>query len=83
MSNSDFLKKVSAFIAKHQMLQKEGTYLVALSGGADSVALLCAMQALGYRVKAAHCNFHLRGEESLRDAQFCKQLCKEDRKSVV
>ena len=77
MSNSDFLKKVSAFIAKHQMLQKEGTYLVALSGGADSVALLCAMQALGYRVKAAHCNFHLRGEESLRDAQFCKQLCKE------
>ena len=32
MSNSDFLKKVSAFIAKHQMLQKEGTYLVALSG---------------------------------------------------
>ena len=77
MSNSDFLKKVSAFIAKHQMLQKEGTYLVALSGGADSVALLCALQALGYRVKAAHCNFHLRGEESLRDAKFCKQLCKE------
>ena len=30
---------------------------------------------LGIGVEAAHCNFHLRGAESVRDEEFCKQLC--------
>lgn len=55
----------------------EGSFLVALSGGADSVALLRAMVMLGYKVEAVHCNFHLRGEESDRDETFCKNLCAE------
>ena len=50
-------------------------YLVALSVGADSVALLFALKKLGYNIEAAHCNFHLRGEESDRDEDFCKNLC--------
>lgn len=41
--------------------------IVALSGGADSVALLAALCAVGYDCHAAHCNFHLRGAESNRD----------------
>lgn len=49
--------------------------LVALSGGADSVALLRVLLALGYRCEAAHCNFHLRGEESDRDEDFVRRLC--------
>lgn len=49
--------------------------LLALSGGADSVALLLMMKEAGYEVEAAHCNFHLRGEESQRDEQFVKALC--------
>lgn len=49
--------------------------IVALSGGADSVALLTVLHALGYNVEAAHCNFHLRGAESNRDEAFCKDLC--------
>ena len=44
--------------------------VVALSGGADSVALLRALLELGYTCTAAHCNFHLRGEESMRDQRF-------------
>ena len=48
---------------------------MALSGGADSVALLRILLQLGYRVEAAHCNFHLRGKESDRDEQFSKNLC--------
>ena len=50
--------------------------LVALSGGADSVALLRLLCAQGSNVEALHCNFHLRGEESDRDEAFVTQLCK-------
>ena len=53
-------------------------FLVALSGGADSVCLLLAMKRLGYRVETIHCNFHLRGAESDRDEEFCKQLCERE-----
>jgi len=69
------LQLVCSYIARHRLLNKEGRYLVALSGGADSVALLRVMHEMGYQVEAAHCNFHLRGEESDRDEQFCKDLC--------
>ena len=70
------LNSVSDFIAKHQLLSPDDLHLVALSGGADSVALLLILQQLGYRIEAAHCNFHLRGEESDRDEEFVKSLCK-------
>lgn len=69
------LNKVSDFIAKHQILSHDALYIVALSGGADSVALLLILQQLGYRIEAAHCNFHLRGDESDRDENFAKSLC--------
>ena len=70
-------KKVADFIAKQGLLRREGLYLVALSGGADSVALLLILKDFGYRIEAAHCNFHLRGEESNRDEEFVKKLCDE------
>ena len=69
--------KVADFIAKHQLLSRDGLHIVALSGGADSVALLLVLKQLGYRIEAAHCNFHLRGEESDRDEAFVCQLCAE------
>lgn len=72
------LNKVSAFIRQQQLLNPEGLHLVAVSGGADSVALLLALRQLGYRVEAVHCNFKLRGEESLRDEDFVRQLCKDN-----
>ena len=69
------LNKIADFIAKHQLLSRSGLHLIALSGGADSVALLRILRDLGYHIEAAHCNFHLRGAESDRDEQFVKQLC--------
>ena len=69
--------KVADFIAKHSLLSHDGLHLVALSGGADSVALLLILQQLDYRIEAVHCNFHLRGEESDRDEDFVKSLCKQ------
>ena len=67
------LKTIQAYISKHNLLTREGKHLVALSGGADSVALLLILKELGYNVDAMHCNFHLRGEESDRDENFCKE----------
>ena len=59
-------------------MEADRLYLVALSGGADSVALLLCLKDLGYRVEAVHCNFRLRGEESDRDEDFCKRLCEKE-----
>ena len=68
---------VAGFIGRHKLLSHDGLHLVALSGGADSVALLLVLKRMGYRLEAAHCNFHLRGEESDRDEAFVCQLCAE------
>ena len=67
--------KIADFIARHQLLTPDKLQLVAVSGGADSVALLLVLQRLGYPVEAVHCNFHLRGDDSNRDEQFVRQLC--------
>ncbi len=48
---------------------------MAVSGGADSVALLRLLLDAGAMVVALHCNFHLRGEESDRDERFVTDLC--------
>ena len=68
-------QSVAQYIGKHHLLDKQGIHLVALSGGADSVALLLVLRDLGYDLHATHCNFHLRGNESDRDEQFCVQIC--------
>ena len=67
------------FASVHELFVYGGKYIVALSGGADSVSLLFVLKhlerELGIDVEAAHCNFHLRGAESVHDEEFCKQLC--------
>ena len=70
-------RKVRQFIERSGLLQKGDKTLVALSGGADSVALLRVLLQLGYPCEAAHCNFHLRGEESDRDEAFVRELCEQ------
>ncbi|MBQ9376002.1 MAG: tRNA lysidine(34) synthetase TilS [Ruminococcus sp.] len=67
--------KVFDTIEKYNMLKKSERVAVGLSGGADSVSLLLCLIELGYDVVACHVNHQLRGDESLRDEQFCVDLC--------
>lgn len=66
--------------AREQNLMAPGdTVICAVSGGADSVAMLFSMyllrEKLGITLEAAHFNHNLRGEESLRDETFVRELC--------
>ena len=70
------LRRVTTYIRQRGLLVKDKPVLVALSGGADSVSLLDVLVQAGYTCIAAHCNFHLRGEESNRDEAFVRDLCK-------
>ena len=70
------VKKVKEFIEKEDLFSKQDKILVALSGGADSVALTRILITLGYHCEAAHCNFELRGEESDRDEDFVRNFCR-------
>lgn len=68
---------VRAYIEKYQLLTVNRPVLVGVSGGADSIALLTVLVELGYSCIAAHCNFHLRGDESMRDEKFAEGYARE------
>lgn len=68
-------RRIERYITEKELFGKQDKLVVALSGGADSVALLRALLSLGYDCMAAHCNFHLRADESDRDEAFVRKLC--------
>ena len=73
------LNKLLSFIRRYDMIHPGDTVICAVSGGADSVALLFAMyllrEKLGIRLAAAHFDHQLRGQESDADAAFVRELC--------
>ncbi len=73
------INKIKAAANKYNMFDSVDTVTVALSGGADSVALLHALLQLkdefGFTVNAAHLNHCIRGDEADRDEAFVKDLC--------
>jgi len=77
--HKDLLEDVRDFIRRHGMVQSGEKVLVAVSGGADSVALLDILsrlrEALHIRLHVAHLNHSLRGRDSDEDARFVEALC--------
>ncbi|MBO4751674.1 MAG: tRNA lysidine(34) synthetase TilS [Bacteroidales bacterium] len=61
---------------KLDALNIKQSFLAAVSGGRDSIVLAELLHRGGYRFEIAHCNFHLRGDESNRDEQFVRDLAK-------
>ncbi len=73
------LNKVSDLVGRYEMLSPGDTVYCAVSGGADSMALLWALylqkDKWNIDLQAAHFNHQLRGAESDRDAKFCRDFC--------
>ena len=73
------LNKLLAFSREYDMITPGDHIFCAVSGGADSVALLFSLyllkDKLGIELSAAHFNHHLRGAESDRDEQFVRDFC--------
>ena len=72
----EFIETVRRAIDARSLLVPDRPVVVGLSGGADSVALFTVLLDLRFPLVAAHCNFHLRGAESDRDARFVADLCR-------
>ncbi len=71
--------KVRETLSKFSMLEKTDEIIIGFSGGADSTCLLYILNALkdefNIKIRAAHVNHLLRGDESERDEKFVRDFC--------
>jgi tRNA(Ile)-lysidine synthase len=76
-------QKTADFIAAEQLTPVGGKVLLAISGGADSSALLHVLAALRLDVHCAHINHQLRTDEAQRDEDFVIEQCQKLKVPVV
>ena len=73
-----FQNRIIKYIRDNGLLQRNDAVTVGLSGGADSVCLFTVLselkRLLGIKLQAVHVNHNLRGDEALRDQEFCRRL---------
>ena len=73
------VNKLLSALRRYEMVRPGDTVICAVSGGADSMALLWGMfllkEKLGIRLEAAHFDHGLRGAESAADAEFVEKFC--------
>lgn len=72
----NLLEQFTDFVKQQYLFHPKDKLLLAVSGGVDSVVLCELCKEAGYDFAMAHCNFQLRGEDSLRDEKFTEALAK-------
>ena len=74
-------QKILHYCKKENLIQQGDCVLAGVSGGADSVCMLFVLlhlqKEMGFHLEAVHVEHGIRGEESVEDAVFVEQLCKE------
>jgi len=75
MQSEALLKAFEKYVERHELFSHDDKILLAVSGGVDSMVMLSIFVRLGYNVGVAHCNFHLRGEESDGDTEMVTAEC--------
>ena len=85
------LKEFKNFVEKNNLIEKGDKILLALSGGIDSMVLAKLLILYSQRTSStvnsqsqchlsfAHCNFHLRGDDSNRDEKFVTEFAEENK----
>jgi tRNA(Ile)-lysidine synthase len=76
-------QKTADFIAAEQLVPAGGKILLAISGGADSSALLHVLAALRLDIYCAHINHQLRADEAQRDEDFVIEQCQKLKVPVI
>ncbi len=79
-------QKIINFIRSESLLSKGDKVLVAFSGGADSVFLLCFLlkfkKLYNLHLSAFHLNHNLRGKDAVEDEKFCVNFCKKNKVKI-
>jgi tRNA(Ile)-lysidine synthase len=80
MADRSLSARVADFVARHKLLPRGAVVVVGVSGGADSIALLHGLRALGrdhdhpLRLHVAHLHHGIRGADADADAAFVESL---------
>ena len=72
------LDQFKAYINRYNLIAEGEKVILALSGGIDSMVLAYLLLKTKVQFVAAHCNFHLRGEESDGDEKFVRGFCEKN-----
>lgn len=70
------LERFIHHVRENNVLDVQKQYLLAISGGMDSVVLAHLLHQGNYQFAMAHCNYQLRGRESDQDEVFVRNLAK-------
>ena len=75
MQTEVLLNAFEKYVERHELFSHEDKILLTVSGGVDSMVMLSIFVRLGYNIGVAHCNFHLRGNESDEDTAMVVAEC--------
>lgn len=71
------LRAFKSFVLEESLFEPEQRILLGVSGGCDSIVMVDLFRKAGFQFDMAHCNFQLRGEESIRDERFVEELARQ------